>query len=112
MRTLSWPKPCTTFAMPRARRVCGGYVRWLLPALLVIFGGWLAMPQTTHAQTIITVDVDAPGPLLDGLSWTTAYTTVQDALDLTNANGGVNYESGWRRASTTRTKVAATATTR
>jgi uncharacterized repeat protein (TIGR01451 family) len=70
-----------------------GRGRWLLPVLLLIVGGlWLATPQTVHAQTIITVDADAPGPVRDGLSWTTAYTSVQDALDLTNANGGVTYE--------------------
>ncbi len=40
------------------------------------------------------MDADAPGPTYDGLSWTTAYTTVQDALDVANtpANATNVYE--------------------
>jgi hypothetical protein len=60
--------------------------------LLVILGGWLAAPQSAHAQIIITVDAGALGPTHDGLVWTTAYTTIQDALDLANANRGASYE--------------------
>jgi hypothetical protein len=41
----------------------------------------LGTPQLAQAQGgTIYVDQDAPGPAHDGLSWTTAYTNVQDAL--------------------------------
>ena len=42
----------------------------------------LAAPQTVWAcgGGIICVDADASGPSFNGLSWTTAYTNVQDAL--------------------------------
>ncbi len=40
------------------------------------------------------MDAGAPGPTYDGLSWTTAYTTVQGALDVANnpANATTIYE--------------------
>ncbi|MDI9546369.1 MAG: hypothetical protein QM346_02100, partial [Chloroflexota bacterium] len=55
-----------------------------LLALLLTAG--LGQLQTAQAQgpDIRYVDADAPGPTYDGLSWTTAYTTVQDALDVAN----------------------------
>ncbi len=43
-------------------------------------------------NSILHVDKDAPGPVHDGLSWTTAYTTVQNALDWTNSHAGTMYE--------------------
>jgi len=43
------------------------------------------------AQTILYVDVDAPGPTHNGDSWETAYTDLQDAL-ATAAAGGGRYE--------------------
>ncbi len=41
---------------------------------------------------VICVDADAPGPIHDGLSWTTAYTNVQAALDWTNVNTTTTHE--------------------
>lgn len=40
----------------------------------------------------IYVDQDAPGPTHDGWSWETAYLTLQEALDWTNADHGFPYE--------------------
>jgi predicted outer membrane repeat protein len=40
----------------------------------------LTLPQKAWANGPIYVDKDAPGPVHDGASWTTAYTDVQDAL--------------------------------
>lgn len=52
-----------------------------------------ALPGVAHAAPqVIYVDKDAPGPTQDGASWTTAYRTLQTALDVTNANGGMDYE--------------------
>ena len=42
--------------------------------------------------TLFRVDADAPGGPPDGLSWTTAFTTLQDALDVVNADGANEYE--------------------
>jgi hypothetical protein len=43
--------------------------------------------------TVLCVDQDVtPSGTPDGLSWTNAYTNVQDALDVTNANGATDYE--------------------
>jgi hypothetical protein len=50
---------------------------WLLTGLAHASG--VTAPQAPTA-TIVYVDADAPGPTHDGLSWTTAYTTLQDAL--------------------------------
>lgn len=36
----------------------------------------------THAQTILYVDQNAPGPVHDGWTWCTAFTDLQDALDV------------------------------
>ncbi|HHW86963.1 MAG TPA: hypothetical protein GX400_12230, partial [Chloroflexi bacterium] len=58
----------------------------LLPALL-----WLATPQGASAQSPVYVDKDAGGAN-NGASWADAYTTLQAALDVANANAGVNYE--------------------
>jgi uncharacterized repeat protein (TIGR01451 family) len=59
----------------------------LLPALL-----WLAMPQGASAlPRIWYVDKDASGAN-NGTSWADAYTTLQAALDVANANAGTNYE--------------------
>ena len=41
----------------------------------------LTTTQVVRADGPIYVDRDAPGPTHDGLSWTSAYTTVQDGLD-------------------------------
>ena len=46
----------------------------------------------TVERPVLFVDVDAPGSIHDGLSWTTAYTNVQDALDFTNAYSARVYE--------------------
>jgi predicted outer membrane repeat protein len=40
----------------------------------------LTLPQKAWANGPIHVDKDAPGPVHDGVSWTTAYTDVLDAL--------------------------------
>ncbi len=56
--------------------------RWPL-ALLLALGVWLLIqPMTALAcgGGIICVDADATGPDHNGISWTTAYTNVQDAL--------------------------------
>ncbi|CAG0936381.1 hypothetical protein TFLX_05254 [Thermoflexales bacterium] len=54
----------------------------LLLAMLLGILVTLEFTHTTRAQTVIVyrVDQDAPGPLHDGLTWTSAYTTLQDAL--------------------------------
>jgi uncharacterized repeat protein (TIGR01451 family) len=60
----------------------------LLPALL-----WLAMPQGASAlPRIWYVDKDATSGANDGTSWANAYTTLQAALDVANANQYTNYE--------------------
>jgi uncharacterized repeat protein (TIGR01451 family) len=59
---------------------------------LVIGAAWLALTPTALADGIIIyVDEDATGAAT-GLSWTDAYTNVQDALDYTNAHGTTDYE--------------------
>ncbi|MBN2391583.1 MAG: hypothetical protein JXR84_12735 [Anaerolineae bacterium] len=67
---------------------------WSVSALLVWL--WvlvLATPQAVSADgTVIYVDQDAPGPTHDGTSWTTAYSTLQDALDYTNVYSTTAYE--------------------
>ncbi len=68
-------------------------LRWiyslgLLALLLFSVSAVTARP----AGTVLYVDRDAAGPLHDGLSWTTAYTTVQNALDWTNTHTATTYE--------------------
>ncbi|MBN2005512.1 MAG: hypothetical protein JXA21_19290 [Anaerolineae bacterium] len=62
---------------------------WLLAATALA----LAAPQAVWAcgGGVICVDADASGAAT-GLSWTDAFTNVQAALDMTNANGGAAYE--------------------
>lgn len=53
----------------------------------------LTIPQAVLADgTVIYVDKNASGPAHDGSSWTTAYTTLQDALDYTNVYSTTPYE--------------------
>jgi hypothetical protein len=60
----------------------------VLFGLMITFGLLTGLAQASRAAAapeapsaiIVYVDKDAPGPTHDGLSWTTAYTTVQDAL--------------------------------
>jgi len=65
-----------------------------LLALLLTAGLGLIDAAQAQGPAIRYVDADAPGPTHDGLSWTTAYTTVQDALDVANnpANATTIYE--------------------
>jgi len=69
--------------------------RWIyflglaLPALLLFS---VSAVTARPAGTVIYVDKDAAGPVHDGLSWTTAYTTVQNALDWTNTHTTTTYE--------------------
>jgi len=63
----------------------------LLAMLLTLGLGQMQTAQA-QAQAILYVDTDATGATHDGLSWTTAYTTVQDALDVANADSGTVYE--------------------
>ena len=46
----------------------------------------------TFNHAILYVDQDAPGPVHDGFTWQTAYQTLQEALDWTNANPEAVYE--------------------
>ncbi len=48
--------------------------------------------SAAFAHNLRYVDKDAPGPTHDGLSWTTAYTTVQNILDLARADLYSTYE--------------------
>jgi len=70
-------------------------LRWIyflglaLPALLLFS---VSAVTAQPAGTVIYVDQDAVGPAHDGLSWTTAYTTVQNALDWTNTHTTTTYE--------------------
>lgn len=59
-------------------------------ALVLLF----SLSSATHAvdSHVIFVDKDAPGPGYDGLSWATAYTNVQDALDWTHIYSTTPYE--------------------
>jgi len=62
------------------------FLKYLLICMALIALA-LTAPQAALAcgGGIICVDVDAAGPIHDGLSWTTAYTNVQDALAATTA---------------------------
>jgi predicted outer membrane repeat protein len=82
-------QPSTQLTPVQARRHLWG---WLPFGALLLLAALWGQPAPAHAQTVITVDADAPGPAHDGLTWTTAYTTVQNALDLANANDGTDYE--------------------
>jgi uncharacterized repeat protein (TIGR01451 family) len=52
----------------------------ICPVLLFAIFVSSIMPATAQTGTLYYVDADAAGPTHDGLSWTTAYTNVQDAL--------------------------------
>ncbi|MEJ5311056.1 MAG: choice-of-anchor Q domain-containing protein [Anaerolineae bacterium] len=53
----------------------------------------MTIPQEVLADGIVIyVDRDAPGPLHNGASWQTAFTTVQDALDFTAILTPTSYE--------------------
>jgi hypothetical protein len=66
---------------------------WLLAPVLALAVLFWALSPTVYADgTVIYVDTDAPGPVHDGLSWTTAYTTVQAALDWTKTYSTTSYE--------------------
>ncbi len=47
---------------------------------------------TTIPIQLLYVNRNAPGPAHNGLSWATAFTTLQEALNLANANSGSYYE--------------------
>jgi uncharacterized repeat protein (TIGR01451 family) len=71
---------------------------WVLTAVLLASAAWMLTPaQAAWAgcgdtnPTVLCVDADATGGAT-GLSWTNAFTNVQDALDVTNANGTTDYE--------------------
>jgi len=51
-----------------------------------------AIPAAASDGGVLFVDKDAPGPTHNGLSWTTAFTTVQAALDYTNIHITLTYE--------------------
>jgi hypothetical protein len=63
-----------------------------------IFALWLLLSSlwATSAYgvspTVLYVDKDATGGTYDGSSWANAYTTLQAALDRTNANGSSDFE--------------------
>jgi len=70
-------------------------LRWIYSLGLALLALLLfSIPAVTaqSAGTVIYVDKDAAGPVHDGLSWTTAYTTVQNALDWTNTHTMTTYE--------------------
>ena len=57
------------------------YPMWLLAIGLALASlAFTAAPAFACGGTILCVDEDAPGPSHNGLSWTTAYTNLQDAL--------------------------------
>lgn len=66
----------TTHLISRPHALIAALFLGLAAALLLI----LASSPSVRAAGVIYVDTDAPGPAHDGLSWTTAYTNVQDAL--------------------------------
>ncbi len=68
--------------------------------LALALAAWMLLPAQaaraacgdTDPRTVLCVDADATSNTPDGLSWTTAFTNVQDALAVTNANGTTDYE--------------------
>lgn len=73
------PKPRIPPYLKRARYFRIGLLLSLAIAPMPVRGPQtLALPS--GSALIIYVDVNSRGPLHDGLSWTTAYTNVQDAL--------------------------------
>jgi len=51
-------------------------------------------PLTVTAQTILYVDVAAPGPQQDGQTWCTAFTELQPALDVAQPNTVIRVAEG------------------
>ncbi len=65
-----------------------------LAALLIALAALVltAVPTWACGGGVICLDADASGPAHDGQSWTTAYTSVQAALDWTNTHTATTYE--------------------
>jgi uncharacterized repeat protein (TIGR01451 family) len=73
-------------------------LHWMLAAVLLTAAVWMLMPaQAAWADcgdtdpSVLCVDTDATGGAT-GLSWTDAYTNVQDALDEANAHETTHFE--------------------
>ncbi len=59
------------------------YRIWLMAIVFTLAGlAFTAAPALACGGGVLCVDTDATDPTPDGLSWTTAYTTVQDALNV------------------------------
>ena len=74
--------------------------------LLVGFLSFVMMVIPVYAQNqVLFVDTTAPGPIHDGMSWATAFTIIQDAIDAATLlrflpqPGGIHRWSGTHRAS-------------
>jgi len=54
----------------------------------------LAGASVGHAQTVVFVDRDAPGPAHDGTTWCSAFVDLQDALDIAVSNTVIRVADG------------------
>jgi hypothetical protein len=59
-----------------------------LTSALILYG-LVATRHAYAAGTVIYVDQDSPGATHDGLTWTTAFTSLQGALSVAPVNAGV-----------------------